>query len=53
MTQSRNQDPPLELVEPELIYREEIRVWIESGTGNVAIGGREWQKFVASSVFED
>ena len=41
VTPARNQDPPLELAEPELIYRGEIRVWIESGTGNVTMGGRE------------
>ena len=43
VTRSRNQDPPLELAELELIYRGETQVQIEFGTGNAEIGGREWQ----------
>ena len=53
VTRARNQDPPLELAKPELIYRGGIRVRIESGTGDVAMGGREWQEFGAPTVLED
>ena len=53
VTQSSNQDPPLELAKPELIYRGGIRVRIESGTGDVTMGGREWQEFGAPTVLED
>ena len=53
VNQSRNQYPPLELASPKLIYRGEIQVQKESRTGNVAMGGREWQEFGALTVLED
>ena len=53
VTQSWNQDPPLELSEPELINQGEIQVWVESRTGNVAMGGGVSQMFVAPTVLED
>ena len=53
VTRARNQDPPLELAAPKLIYQGEIQVQKESRTGNVAMGGREWQEFGALTVLED
>ena len=53
MTSAWKQDPPLEIAELELIYRGEIIVWIESGTGNVARGGKARQMFVAPTVLEE
>ena len=53
MTQDWNRETPLELAEPELIYREEIWAWIYSRTGNVAMGGKVRQNFFSSAVLED
>ena len=53
LTRFWNQDPPLELAEPELINRGEIRVWVESGTGNVAMGEEARQMFVVRTILEE
>ena len=53
VTSAWNQDTPLELADPEQIYQGYIRAWIESGTGDVEMGGKGSQECVVPTVLED